>query len=98
VALYGRSLRSFIVAGDDVDMPVSCARRLSDFCGVCSNLAPISSSIVHQTRSVFSIFLIRKWRSRPDVLRSSWMKMTAFWDVVLLSLVEVRRRFRGRSC
>jgi hypothetical protein len=44
VALYSQSLSSFVaLAADDSEMPVSCARRLNDFCGVCSNLALISS-------------------------------------------------------
>jgi hypothetical protein len=35
VFLYGRSLSSFVaLAADDFEMPVSCARRLNDFCDV----------------------------------------------------------------
>jgi hypothetical protein len=33
------------VAADDFRMPVSYARHLGDFCNVCSNIAPISSSV-----------------------------------------------------
>jgi hypothetical protein len=33
---------SFVaLAADDLEMPVSCATRLSDLCGVCSNLTHI---------------------------------------------------------
>lgn len=44
-ALYDRSLRSFVdMADGDFEMPVSCGRRLSDVCGVCSDIEPILSS------------------------------------------------------
>jgi hypothetical protein len=33
------------VAADDFEMPVSRARRLNDFCDVCSNTDPMSSSV-----------------------------------------------------
>jgi hypothetical protein len=45
VAWCGRNLSNFVaLAADDLDIPVSCARRLNDLCGVCSNLALISYS------------------------------------------------------
>jgi hypothetical protein len=48
------------MAADNFEMLVSCARRLSDFCGVCSNLAPISSSFsLVSTRCVLT-FLVQK--------------------------------------
>jgi hypothetical protein len=34
------------VATDDFEMPVSCARRFNDFCGICSNIAPVSSNFL----------------------------------------------------
>jgi hypothetical protein len=37
-------IHRFVTLAVDFEMSVSCARRLSDFCGVCSNLALISSS------------------------------------------------------
>jgi hypothetical protein len=36
--------RFVALAADDFEMPVSCARRLNDFCGMWSNPALISSS------------------------------------------------------
>jgi hypothetical protein len=46
VAVYGQNFSSYIaLAADDCEMLVSCARQLSDFCGVCSTLAPILSSL-----------------------------------------------------
>jgi hypothetical protein len=44
VALYGQILSSFTMTADDSEKPVCSARCLSEFCGVCYNRAPISSS------------------------------------------------------
>jgi hypothetical protein len=33
------------LAVSDLEMLVSCVRHLSDFCSVCSDLAPVSSSL-----------------------------------------------------
>jgi hypothetical protein len=35
---------------------------------------------------------------RFQVLTAASMKMAAFWDLALCSLVEVHRRFRGACC
>jgi hypothetical protein len=35
---------------------------------------------------------------RFQILMAANMKMTAFWDIVPCSLVEVDRRFRGAYC
>jgi hypothetical protein len=45
--MYGQSLSSFVaLAADNFEMLVSCAVRLSDFYGVCYNLAPILSNFL----------------------------------------------------
>jgi hypothetical protein len=46
---------------NNLEMPVSCARRLSDFCGVCFNLSPTLSS--------FS--LVRTWHILASLLSRS---------------------------
>jgi hypothetical protein len=81
--LYGRSSSSFlIVAADDFEMPISCARRLSDFCGVCCNLASISSSFfLISTRRFLACFLSRCHPVNTILLISSWMPLCA-WKFV----------------
>jgi hypothetical protein len=51
------------------EMPVSCARHLSYFCGVYSNLAPSSSIFFFSKHTTFSSrFLVQMWPSEPDFL------------------------------
>jgi hypothetical protein len=77
VFFYGRSLSSFIaLAADDFEMPVSCARRLNDLCGVCSNLDLNSSSF----SSLSSLRFLAGILSRSDpvdltLLISLWMSV-----------------------
>jgi hypothetical protein len=81
VTLYGRGLSSFVsLAADDLEMSFSCARRLSDFCDVCSNLAPISSIFYSvSTQRLFSRFLAQKWPSRADFI-NKFMDACRAWD------------------
>jgi hypothetical protein len=38
------------------------------------------------------------WLKQDWTWRNCGMKTTAFWDIVLCSIVEVERRFRGACC
>jgi hypothetical protein len=61
IPLHGRNLNSLVAkVADNFEMPFSCARHPSDFCGVCSNVAPVSSSVSSVSkRSILSGFLYR---------------------------------------
>jgi hypothetical protein len=61
VAIYHRRLSSFVaIASDYFEMPISCATSGSDFCGVCSNLAPVSYSFTLWSTRCFVVgFLAR---------------------------------------
>jgi hypothetical protein len=43
ICIYRLNLLKFALAADHFEMPVSSAGRLSDFCGVCPDLALVSS-------------------------------------------------------
>jgi hypothetical protein len=45
---------------DDFEIPVSYARSLGDLCGVCSDLALISTSFIRQAHGVLNRFLVQK--------------------------------------
>jgi hypothetical protein len=62
---YGQSLSTFVaISADDFEMPVSYVRRLNDFCGVCFNIASISSLFFFvSTRRLFR-FLVQ---NRPSI-------------------------------
>jgi hypothetical protein len=75
VTLYNWSLSNFIaLATDNFKMLVSCARHLSDFSGVCSNLVPIlySFSLV-STQQFLAVFLSRSDPVDLTLLISLWM-------------------------
>jgi hypothetical protein len=80
VALYGLSLNSFItVAADNLEMPVTCAWHLSDFCGVDSKLAPIS----------YRFSLISTWHFLAGCLsRSDPMDLTLLISLRMSLLLE----------
>jgi hypothetical protein len=71
------SVSSFIpVAADDLEMPVSCAKHLSDLCSVCYNLAFVSSNF----SSVSTWCFLAGFLSISDpvdliFLISSWMPL-----------------------
>jgi hypothetical protein len=69
-----RGCKAWTAASPPWLLPISFARRLNDFCGVCSNLAHISSVFsALSTLRFFSRFLVREraWPSRPDSLIKS---------------------------
>jgi hypothetical protein len=61
VAIYHRRLSSFVaVASDYFEMPISCATSGGDFCGVCSNLSPVSYNFTLRSARCFVVgFLAR---------------------------------------
>jgi hypothetical protein len=70
VALYGQSLSSFVCSLWQLMIlrcSVSCAWCLSDFCGVCSNLAPFSCSFSSVSRQCFLPGFL------SEVTQSSWL-------------------------
>jgi hypothetical protein len=48
------------MAADDFEILVSCARHLCDFCGLCSNLAPILSSFSSVSTQCLVTYLVVK--------------------------------------
>jgi hypothetical protein len=46
----------------DFDIPVSCARRFSDFLGVCSSLSPVPSNFSVSTRRMFLFLVYSEFR------------------------------------
>jgi hypothetical protein len=77
------------VAAEDFKMPDTCARRPSDFYGVCSNLASISSSLFTSTGRFLAGFLLR---SDPvDLTFSICSRMSRVLGTVFP--VNLRRHF-----
>jgi hypothetical protein len=82
--LYGPGLSSFVAkARDDVEMLVSFARYLTDFCGVCTDLAPVSSSFSPVSiRRCLVALLSRSDQVDLPLLTSSWMDASCAWNYV----------------
>jgi hypothetical protein len=58
-------------------------------------LTIIPNSLPHQCYVIRTSPEVSVYVVRSQVLTAASMKMTAFWDIALCSLVEVDRRFRG---